>query len=86
MERFMRWIGLGILIGWTTALLVNFETYQNVSTNLTVISPLVDGLLFMVIMFGLYVAVWKTAVKNHKAASWQLGLAGAIAMIFALIV
>lgn len=86
MQRLILWIGLGILLGWTAALIINFETYQNVSTNLTVISPFVDGIIFMIVMFSLYVVVWKTAVKNKKTASWQLGIAGALAMAFAFVV
>ncbi|GEL09241.1 hypothetical protein [Salisediminibacterium halotolerans] len=86
MQRLIFWIGLSLLLGWTAALLINFETYQNVTTNLTVISPLIDGLIFMLVMFALYVAVWQTAVKNKKTASWQLGIAGALAMALAFVV
>lgn len=86
MQKLLMWIGIGVLGGWIVALLVNFSVYQEVSTYYMVIHPLVDGILFMAVMFGAYLLIWRSYKKNLKTATIQAGSLGIFFMVLAFIV
>lgn len=85
MEKLIKWIGLGIFIGWSIAILVNYSIYQHATSQLTFVHPMVDGILFMAIIFGVYVVVWKSFRKKQSTATLQLGTIGAVALVLAVI-
>lgn len=86
MQKLLFWIGAAILGGWILALVVNFSVYQEVTTYYMVIHPLVDGILFMAIMFGIYMLVWRTFLKKPQTATIQLASLGTVFMVLAFIV
>lgn len=86
MQKLLMWIGLGVLGGWILALLVNFTVYQEVSTYYMVIHPLLDGIIFMTVMFGAYLLVWRSYKKSVKTATIQLSSLGIFFMVLAFIV
>ncbi|PYZ93599.1 hypothetical protein CR194_10580 [Salipaludibacillus keqinensis] len=85
MERLLKWIGIGIFLGWSVAILVNYSIYQHATTQLTFIHPIVDGILFMGLMFGLYLMIWKSHKKKTSTATMQLGVLGVLSMVLAVI-
>ncbi|PTL37892.1 hypothetical protein [Alkalicoccus saliphilus] len=76
MQKLLLWIGLSIFIGWIIAMSVNYGIY-NEATDPALISPFVDGILFMALMLGIYFIVWWTFTKKPAAATIQLA-AGAV--------
>ncbi|MGJ9382577.1 hypothetical protein CR203_10600 [Salipaludibacillus neizhouensis] len=85
MEKLIKWIGLGIFIGWSLAILVNYSIYMHATSQLTLVHPMVDGILFMALMFGIYVFIWRSVRKKVSIASFQLGAFGAVALVLAVI-
>jgi hypothetical protein len=85
MERLLKWIGLSIFIGWTAAILVNYSIYQHATTQLTFVHPIVDGIIFMLIMLGVYIYIWKSYKKKRTTATVQLGIFGALSIVLAIV-
>ncbi|WP_280769359.1 hypothetical protein [Salipaludibacillus daqingensis] len=85
MERLLKWIGIAIFLGWTIALLVNYSIYQHVTLQLTLIHPVIDGILFMVLMFATYLFVWRTFRRNNSTASIQLAVLGVLSISLAIV-
>lgn len=80
MERLIKWIGIGVFLGWTIAILVNYSIYQHATKQLTFIHPIVDGILFMAMMLVVYLFVWRTFKRNPSTASIQLIVLGVLSL------
>ncbi|WP_444683938.1 hypothetical protein [Alkalicoccus luteus] len=84
MKRLAMMIGIIIFAGWTVAMLVNYGIYA-ASDDPAFFSPLVDGILFMAVMFGLYLLLFNVYQSNRKAATIQLVAGGSLALIGAVV-
>jgi mannose/fructose/N-acetylgalactosamine-specific phosphotransferase system component IID len=83
MKQLLKWIGISIFLGWTIAILVNYSIYQHATTQLTLIDPIVDGILFMLVMFAVYLFIWRTYKSNPSTASIQIAVLGVLSMSLA---
>ncbi|NJP36796.1 hypothetical protein [Alkalicoccus luteus] len=84
MKRLAMMIGITIFVGWTIAMLVNYSIYA-ASDDPSFFSPLVDGILFMAVMFGLYLLLYNVYQSNRKMATIQLVAGGSLALIGAVV-
>ncbi|MDQ0256550.1 riboflavin transporter FmnP [Evansella vedderi] len=84
MNKLIKYIGIGLLVGWVVALIANFTIYQETTMQLTFIHPIVDGILFMAVMIAIYFAVVSLYRKNESQASIVLGTVGTISMVLAI--
>ncbi|WP_147803536.1 hypothetical protein [Alkalicoccus halolimnae] len=85
MQKLLLWVGLSILIGWIAAMSINYGIY-NESTDPAFISPFIDGIIFMVLMVGLYFYLWRTFMKNPSSASLQMTGVGVLAIAAAVFI
>ncbi|MCR6111461.1 hypothetical protein HXA35_14015 [Bacillus sp. A301a_S52] len=84
MEKLLKWIGLAIFLGWTVAILANFSVYQHSTRDTAGLNPMLEGILFMAMMLGVYVVIWKSFEKNRNVASIQLVMLGFISLGIAI--
>ncbi|MCR6095701.1 hypothetical protein HXA31_10160 [Salipaludibacillus agaradhaerens] len=85
MEKLLKWIGLAIFLGWTVAILANFSVYQHSTRDTAGLNPMVEGILFMAMMLGVYIIIWKSFEKNRQVASIQLVVLGCISLGIAVL-
>ncbi|WP_156906563.1 hypothetical protein [Alteribacter aurantiacus] len=82
-----RYIALGvsgIVLLWAVALLLNFQIYQQTTIQFTVIHPIVDGILFFVILLGI-VALLAFKVKSQAVKNSITASVGALFMVVAVV-
>ncbi|QKS71818.1 hypothetical protein FLK61_34685 [Paenalkalicoccus suaedae] len=84
MKRLIFWIGLSIFIGWSISILVNYPVYVQ-QTNYTLINSMVEGILFMAVMLGIYFFIIRTVEKKPNLASIQLLVGGVASLILAVV-
>ncbi|CAM3826495.1 hypothetical protein ALCH109712_06380 [Alkalicoccus chagannorensis] len=80
----MKWTGLVLFAGWLAAMAVNYGIY-NESTDPAFISPFWDGIVFMLLMLGVYHLIWKSFMYKPSTASIQLAAGGALSLTAALL-
>lgn len=85
MDRLIKWIGIGIFLGWSIAILVNYSIYQHATKQLTLIHPIIDGILFMALMFVIYLFVWRTYRRSPSTGNIQLAVLGVLSLSMAII-
>ncbi|ADU31245.1 hypothetical protein [Evansella cellulosilytica] len=83
MNKLLKYIGVGIFVGWSIAMLVNYSIYEYTTMQTTLFHPIIDGILFMALMVGIYfLSIF--LYKNKEAnASILLGILGVIAISIA---
>ncbi|MDG5786812.1 hypothetical protein QA612_04855 [Evansella sp. AB-P1] len=84
MKHVLKYSGLIIFIGWTIAILVNFSIYQHTTTQLTLFHPIIDGILFMLVMLLMYYGIIKLYHHKPQFASVGLTVFGALAIVLAV--
>ncbi|MBU9721871.1 MULTISPECIES: hypothetical protein [Bacillaceae] len=85
MKKLLNYIGIGLFVGWSIAILVNFSIYQHTTTQATLLHPIFDAILFMGIMVGIYFLSMRMYQKKEAAVSILLTVLGAASLVFALI-
>jgi len=85
MHKLLRWIGIGLFLGWTMAILVNYSIYQHSTSQLTLIHPIVDGILFMAVLLVVYLFMIRSFKRNPPSASIQLGVLGVFSISVAIL-
>nr|WP_090889190.1 hypothetical protein [Evansella caseinilytica] len=84
MKKFLRYIGIGVFLGWSVALLVNFSIYQHTTYQETWVHPVVDGILFMAVMLALYFGMLTLYEKKQAGASVALAVLGVFSILLAV--
>ena len=84
MKRLLLFLGIGIFIGWTIAMISNYNIYRETTAQPLLFSPLVDGIVFMAIMLGLYFVIISLYNKKPANASYVLVILGALSLAFAI--
>ncbi|PRO64873.1 hypothetical protein [Alkalicoccus urumqiensis] len=84
MKRLTFWIGMVIFLGWTLAMTLNYSIYAGSSEG-ALVSDFIDGILFMLLMLGLYfllLAVYRAKQQTAVILLTAGGTAAIIAAVF----
>lgn len=85
MDKFLKYIGIGLFVGWIIALIANYSIYQYTTIQITFIHPIVDATIFMGILIAIYFLAMALYKKSKNSASLLLAGCGIVSVVLAVV-